>query len=72
MMELCMKNICSGQIWIVNLIFFVEKWFVGAIGTVATPTNWFIGAVWEPPYKYMIYRDGMVGAASRTAPTNAY
>ena len=27
-----------------NLIFFVEKYIVGAVGNVAAPTNQFVGA----------------------------
>ena len=38
-MKLCMKNICSGRIWIVNLIFFAEKCIVGAVLDWTAPTN---------------------------------
>ena len=49
--------------------------FVGAAGTTAAPTNRFVGAAGRPgnrPYKYMICRDGLVGAADQTVPTNGY
>ena len=46
-----------------NLNFFLKKYTVGAVGTVAAPMNRFVGAVENHPYKCMICRDGMVEAA---------
>ena len=46
--------------------------FVGAAGTTTAPANRFVGAarITSRPYKCLICRDGWVGAASQTAPTN--
>jgi hypothetical protein len=33
-----------------------------------TSTNWFVGAVWNRPYKYMICRDGMVSHPYKASP----
>ena len=57
-----------------NLIFLAEKCTVGAVGTVAVPTNRFVGAagVIRCPYKSVICSHPFVGAAGKTAPTKGY
>ena len=60
--------------------FFLKKYTVGAVDIVAAPANRFVGPLQidlygrpeNRPYKYMIYRDGLVEAAGQTVPTKSY
>ena len=81
-----LNYICSGQN-ILQGRFQTEPplqtGIIGATGTTTAPTNRFVGAADNTsrlyksiykgaPYKYMIYREGMIGTTGRAAFTKPY